>query len=117
MHNGTVSVKINNTVGAYFQSHKGVRQGDPLSPFLFNLAVESLTKMIMNAHFEQKNNLIKGLVADLVPNGVAILQYADDTVLCIEDDFDKAVKLKLLLYMFELMHGLKINFIKVRFYA
>jgi hypothetical protein len=33
LHNGTVSVKINNEVGKYFQSAKGVRQGDPLSPF------------------------------------------------------------------------------------
>lgn len=109
LHNGIVSVKINNIVGAYFQSHKGVRQGDPLSPFLFNLAAECLTNMVMNA---QKNNLFKGLASDLIPNGVPILQYADDTVLCIEDDIDKAVNLKLLLYMFELMSGLKINFLK-----
>ena len=43
---------------------------------------------------------------------MAILQYADDTIICIEDDVDKAVNLKLLLYMFEMMSGLKVNFQK-----
>jgi hypothetical protein len=36
LYNGTVSVRINNMNGPYFQSCKGVRQGDPLSPLLFN---------------------------------------------------------------------------------
>lgn len=109
LRNGTVSVKINNSVGPYFQSCKGVRQGDSISPFLFILAVECLTKMILNA---QKNGLFSGLAADLIPNGIAVLQYADDTIICIEDGIDKAVNLKLLLYLFELMSGLKISFIK-----
>jgi hypothetical protein len=41
---GTVSVKINNKTGPYFKSAKGVRQGDPLSPFIFNVAVQCLAK-------------------------------------------------------------------------
>jgi hypothetical protein len=49
IHNGTVSVKLNNAHGPYFQSCKVVRQGYPLSPTLFNLAGECLTKMIVNA--------------------------------------------------------------------
>lgn len=43
--NGTLSVKVNEQVGPYFGSHKGVRQGDPLSPLWFNLAAECLAKM------------------------------------------------------------------------
>ena len=109
LHNGTVSVKINNEIGSYFQSAKGVRQGDPLSPFLFNMAGEVLTKMVLEA---QSNGLIVGLASNLIDKGIAILQYADDTVLCFEHDPEKAVNLKLLLYMFELMSGLKINFLK-----
>ena len=94
-------------MGPYFQSAKGVRQGDPHSPFLFNLAAECLTKMIKNA---QRNKLLVGLAADLIPDGVAVLQYEDDTIICLEHDIDKAVNLKLLLYMFEMMSGLKVNF-------
>jgi hypothetical protein len=106
---GTVSVKLNNEIGSYFQSAKGVRQGDPWSPTLFNLVAEALTKMVLRA---QENDMLVGLADDLIPKGVAVLQYADDTVLCIQHDPDKAINLKLLLYSFELMSGLKINFLK-----
>ena len=109
LYNGTVSVKMNDVMGPYFQSAKGVRQGDPMSPTLFNMVAESLTKMVLCA---QKNGLITGFASDLVENGIAILQYADDTVLCIEHDPDQALNLEMLLYMFELMLGLKINFRK-----
>ena len=71
LHNGTVSVKINNQCGTYFQSAKGVRQGDPMSPTLFNMAAECLTKMIYNA---QQNGLLVGMAPDLIDKGVAVLQ-------------------------------------------
>jgi hypothetical protein len=40
------------------------------------------------------------------------LQYADDIIVCLEDDLEKARNMKNLLYMFEQMFGLKINFEK-----
>lgn len=43
---GTLTVKINDSIGSYFKSKKGVRQGDPLSPLPFNLAVDCLVKMV-----------------------------------------------------------------------
>jgi hypothetical protein len=49
LHNGMVSVKMNNEIGHYFQSAKGVREGDPLSPTLFNMVAECLTKMVSQA--------------------------------------------------------------------
>jgi hypothetical protein len=109
LHNGTVSVKINNEMGPYFQSAKGVRQGDSMAPFLFNMVGESLTKMVLQA---RQNGLLSGFALDLVENGVAILQYADGTVLCLSHNPKNSMNLKLLLYMFELMSGLQINFMK-----
>ena len=43
---------------------------------------------------------------------MAILHYADDTVICISRDPDNAINVKWLLYLFEIMTGLKINFLK-----
>jgi mannosylglycoprotein endo-beta-mannosidase len=57
------------------------------------------------------------LVADLIPNSVAILQYTDDTILCFEHYPEKAINVKLLLYVFELMSGLKINFMKSKVFV
>jgi hypothetical protein len=34
---------------SYFQSAKGVRQGDPLSPFIFNASVQWLAKIVFEA--------------------------------------------------------------------
>jgi hypothetical protein len=45
-------------------------------------------------------------------DGVAIIQYADDTIFMFEDDFESARNLKLILCIFEQLTGLKINFNK-----
>jgi len=46
---GTVSVKLNNLVGPYIKSFKGVRQGDPVAPQLFNFVADGLSRMIHKA--------------------------------------------------------------------
>jgi hypothetical protein len=109
---GTISVKLNNEIGTYFTRSKGVWQGDPLSPTLFNLIAESLTKLILNA---QENGLLTGLAPELIENGIDVLQYVDDTVICLQHVPEKAINLKLLLYTFEMMSGLKINYLKSEF--
>jgi hypothetical protein len=55
---------------------------------------------------------VTGLVPHLIENGVIILQYADDTILLIQDDMEQIIHMTLILYMFEAMSGLKINFLK-----
>jgi hypothetical protein len=49
MSRGSVAVKVNDNVGHYFQTRKGVRQGDPLSPILFNIMVDMLAILISRA--------------------------------------------------------------------
>ena len=73
------------------------------------MAADVLAKMITIA---QENNLITGLAVDYVEHGVAVLQYADDTILCLKDEVEVARNTKLLLYLFKEMAGLKINFDK-----
>jgi hypothetical protein len=76
---------------------------------LFNIAADTLAKMMINA---QENKLITGLVPEYVENGVAILQYTDNMIICIQDNKDQATNLNFLLYLYESMFGLKINFNK-----
>jgi hypothetical protein len=55
---------------------------------------------------------IEGVIPHLVDGGLSILQYADDTILFMEHDLEKARNLKLILAAFEQLSGLKINFHK-----
>jgi hypothetical protein len=70
MEKGIVAVKLNNTMGHYFLSHKGVRQGNPLSLLLFNLAADVLIRMVASA---QQTLLVTGMAENLVDKGIAIL--------------------------------------------
>lgn len=109
MTSGKVNIKMNDCLGPCFNTHRGVRQGDPLSPILFNLVVDALSVLIKEA---QRCGVIKGIVPHLQENGIAILQYADDTVFLLEEGDKNARNLKFILCLFEQMSGLKINFLK-----
>jgi hypothetical protein len=104
---GSVGVKVNDDIGHYFQTKKGLRQGDPLSPMLFNIVVHMLAILIERA---KEDGQVGGLIPHLVEGGPSILQYTDDTVLFLEHDLQKAVNMKLILCLFEELSGLKINF-------
>jgi hypothetical protein len=106
---GKVAIKTNDKIGPYFTTHKGVRQGDPFSPLLFNIAADGLACLIQKAKDE---GIIKGLIPHIIPNGCCCLQYADDTIFLLQDDLLDARNLKFILCLFEQMSGLKINFHK-----
>ena len=88
---------------------RGVRQGDPLSPFLFILAMDPLQRMIeMAAH--------EGLLGRVLPNGAKFRcsLYADDAGVFVKADKIDLKVLKRILEAFEGCSGLKINFEKNR---
>jgi hypothetical protein len=67
---GSVGVKVNENVGRYFQTKKGLRQGDPLSPILFNLIADMLALLISRA---KEDGQITGLIPHLIDGGIFIL--------------------------------------------
>jgi hypothetical protein len=60
----------------------------------------------------QNHDLVSGLIDNLITHGITILQYDDDTIMCLENSKEKVRNVKLMLYMFEQMSCLKINFKK-----
>jgi hypothetical protein len=102
----SICIKVNNDIGHYFQSRKGLRQGDPLSPILFNIIADMLAILIARA---KEDGQVEGLIPHLVEGGVSILQYANDTIIFMEHNLEKALNMKLILCIFERLLELKIN--------
>ncbi|GKV26298.1 hypothetical protein SLEP1_g35629 [Rubroshorea leprosula] len=72
-----ISVLINGSPTKEFSASKGLRQGDPLSPFLFLLVGEGLCGMVKKAECE---GLLRGVEIGRGGVVLSLLQFADDTV-------------------------------------
>lgn len=72
------SCVINNgTTSPFFKLERGVRQGDPLSAYLFILCVETMAVSVLN------NQYIRGI--SINNTEFKLLQYADDTTAVLKD--------------------------------
>lgn len=82
MKGGRVCVDINGERSDYFKRFRGLRQGDPLSPLLFNLVGDAFSAMLSLA---SKKSDIFGLVPHLAEGGLTHLRYADDTIIFLKN--------------------------------
>ncbi|XP_071689089.1 uncharacterized protein [Rutidosis leptorrhynchoides] len=101
----SISILVNGFPTNEFSIERGVRQGDPLSPFLFIIAAEGLNYLTKKA---VREDLFKGVEigANKVP--ISQLQYTNRQNFC---------NLMKILKCFENVSGLKINFHKSQFYG
>jgi len=104
MESASVSVLVNGSPTEEFIPSRGLRQGDPLTPFLFLVVAEGLTGLVREA---VKANLLTGLKVGRKETLMSLLQFADDTLFFCEDSFTNVVTLKAILRGFELASGLK----------
>jgi hypothetical protein len=106
------SVLVNGTPAGFFSSSRGLRQGDPLSPFLFVIVMEALSKMLT---VTVDRGLLSGFsVGARLPEAVSIshLLFADDTLVFCGANPDHLRYLRVLFLCFEAVSGLKINLAK-----
>ncbi|PHT80461.1 hypothetical protein T459_18513 [Capsicum annuum] len=109
-------VLINGSPGGFFNAHRGIRQGDPLFPFLFIIAMEGLNNML---NIAKEAGRIQGFeVSKVAGNSVEIthLQYVDDTLIFCGVEEEQLMILRLILVYFEAISGLHINWNKSHLY-
>lgn len=103
----TSVIFINGSLGNWFPIKKGLKQGNSLSPLLFILVGNLLHRMLDLAMSEE---LLESVGPAKLSSYMHSIKYAGDIVI-----FSKASKhhlnnIKLILYFFELLTGLKIDF-------
>ena len=106
----TASVLVNGCPTEEFSVERGLRQGDPLSPFLFLLVAEGFD-VLMKALVS--NNLFQpfrvGRHGDV---RLSHLQFADDTIIIGDKCWLNVRAIRAVLLLLEEVSGLKVNFYK-----
>jgi len=80
----TVSVLVNGSPTEEFRPTRGLRQGDPLAPFLFLIVVEGLAGLVRKV---VKEELLSGIKVGRAELECCLLQFANDTLFMCEDSF------------------------------
>jgi hypothetical protein len=109
-----LSVSINGKSQGYFSCSRGVRQGDPLSPLLFCLAEDVLSRSISKLVAQGSLSQIKGTRNVMIPSHSF---YADDILIFCKGNLSGLRALKDLFDSYALQSGQRINTAKSTIYS
>lgn len=107
----TFSININGSPRGFIKSSRGLRQGDPLSPFLFCVAMEFFSILMHRAAYVDK---IKPIYAQ--ETGISHLIYADDLMIFTKATAGNATTINDILEQLKNYAGLDINLLKSKVY-
>lgn len=108
------SIFLNGESFNYFKSLRGLRQGDPLSPFLFLIVAEALGAMLAKAF---QGDLLKGIPMARDGTIISHFQFAEDTLVICRGSMNQMCLLQCVIKCFELVSGLKVNLSKSRIFS
>ena len=100
LFNSNTAICNNGFTSEYFSLERGVKQGDPISPYLFILGAEIMSVALRN------NENIKGIKVG--NDEIKLAQFADDTTVFLKDTHSVKTTLDLL-NRFWKISGLKLN--------
>ena len=102
---------VNGSPAKEFHAQKGLRQGDPIVPFLFLIVVEGLAGISRKAI---ELNLVESLEIEVKKVKVNMLQFANNILFFCETNIKSVFTIKVMLNCFDLASDLKVNFLKSR---
>nr|GEZ56084.1 putative RNA-directed DNA polymerase, eukaryota, reverse transcriptase zinc-binding domain protein [Tanacetum cinerariifolium] len=105
---------VNGSPTGEFKMSRGIRQGDPLSPFLFLIAAEGINVVVNEAI---NNGVLKGITVGRDRVVVSHLQYADDTIFFCDWSMINGRNLMWLLKCFQKASGLRTSLSKSKLYG
>ena len=103
------SVLINGSLAGFFGSSRGLRQGDLLSPLLFLLVMEVLSRLLRRT---EEGDFLRGFQASPNARGglhISHLLFADDTILFCDASREQLLYIRMVLIFFEAITGLRVN--------
>ncbi|KAL8158345.1 hypothetical protein AgCh_002874 [Apium graveolens] len=103
------SINFNGAQIGPITPRRGLRQGDPLSPYLFLFCVEGLSRLIKDASARSK---IHGCQITLQAPAITHLLFADDNFLFCRADIEEVKEIREVLQRYETSSGQAINFQK-----
>lgn len=102
------SIKINGSLDMFFAGRKGIRQGDPLSPYIFVICMEVLSNMLDKA-FSSGDISYHPLCKKI---GLTHLCFADDLIIFSEASVQSLSRISSILSEFYSLSGLQVYFHK-----
>ena len=109
LKSATVSVLVNGSPTKEFKPKRGLRQGDPLAPFLFLIMAEGLASLVREAI---RIGVLEGIKVGEKEVEVTLLQFADDTLFVCQPNYQSILAIKAILCSFEVVSSLRVNFYK-----
>jgi len=106
----TASILVNGCPIDEFALKRGLKQGDPISPFIFLIAAEGMNVMMSEA--VSQSLFTRYSVGAQHATVLSHLQFVDDTLLLGTKSWANVRALREILTLFEAMSGLKVNFHK-----
>ncbi|CAM8952029.1 unnamed protein product [Rhodiola kirilowii] len=106
-------VRVNDLITEEIKPGRGIRQGDPLSPFIFLICSEWLNIKVKEC---QEKGKLRGVKICRGAPEITHMLFADDSVFFLRATRENAASLKKILEEYEVLSGQKVNLCKSEIY-